>query len=63
MANAAAVDHHPSANQPAIAAPDWRTLFVNERLLGAVDLAMYLLRLDFVTAVKRFQSNCSKFSR
>lgn len=40
MASAAAMDRHPAANQPAIAAPDWRTLFVNERLLGAVDLAL-----------------------
>src|SRR5690606_10325260 len=37
--------------------PKWYDPRAGERGGGAVDLAMYLLRLDFVTAVKRFQSN------
>ena len=43
--------------------PKWYDTRAEKGGGGAVDLAMYLLRLDFVTAVKRFQSNCSKFSR
>ncbi|MXS80201.1 hypothetical protein ABF86_05435 [Nitrosomonas sp. GH22] len=35
----------------------WYDTKTNKGGGGAIDLAMHLLRLDFVTAVKRFQSN------
>jgi len=37
--------------------PKWYDTRAEKGGGGAVDLAMHLLRLDFVTAVKRFQSN------